>query len=92
MNFEGWADAVQKCLDEAAEKLPPDLDRRKLSRFVLTVMEGGVMQSRSHRSVKAFDMAVEQLHDYFNRLMSSRDAAKRRRKPSNKKPVNRRYP
>jgi AcrR family transcriptional regulator len=79
MNFEGWADAVEQCLDDAAEKLPPELDRRKLSRFVLTIMEGAVMQSRSHRSVKPFDMAVEQLHDYFNRLMSSTDAAKRRR-------------
>ena len=90
MNFDGWADAVQKCLDDAGERLPPELDRRKLSRFVLTVMEGGVMQSRSHRSVKPFDMAVEQLRDYFSRLMSPL-TAKTRRKPSKKKPTNRRH-
>src|SRR2546428_9889294 len=35
MNFDGWADAVQKCLDDAGQRLPPELDRRKLSRFVL---------------------------------------------------------
>ncbi|HEY3132891.1 MAG TPA: TetR/AcrR family transcriptional regulator [Acidobacteriota bacterium] len=90
MNFDGWADAVQSCLDDAGERLPPELDRRKLSRFVLTVMEGGVMQSRSHRSVKPFDMAVEQLRDYFSRIMST-PIAKTPRKPTKKKPTNRRH-
>ena len=91
MNFEGWADAVQKCLEDTAGKLPPEINRKKLSRFVLTVMEGGVMLSRSQRSVKPFDMAVEQLRDYFNRLLSSRLAVAQRRKRSNKKPLKRRH-
>jgi TetR/AcrR family transcriptional repressor of nem operon len=68
-NFEGWAAAVRKCLDDARDRLPPDVDREKLSRFVLTVMEGGVMQSRSHRTIGPFDQSVEMLRDYFSRLL-----------------------
>jgi TetR/AcrR family transcriptional regulator, transcriptional repressor for nem operon len=70
-NFEGWAGAVRTCLEMAADRLPAKTDLMKLSRFVLTVMEGGVMQSRAHRSVQSFDEAVEVLRDYFNRLLSS---------------------
>jgi TetR/AcrR family transcriptional repressor of nem operon len=68
-NFEGWAQAVQECLETARSRLPKALDMRRLSRFVLTVMEGGVMQSRSYRSVEPFDQCVGVLRDYFKRLM-----------------------
>jgi TetR/AcrR family transcriptional regulator, transcriptional repressor for nem operon len=40
---------------------------------VLSVMEGGVMQARTHRSLAAFDAGVACLRDYFERL--ARDAA-----------------
>lgn len=68
-NFDGWCAAVRQCLEDAGARLPADLDRKKLSKFVLTVMEGGVMQARSHRSVAPFDDSVAQLRDYFNRLL-----------------------
>jgi AcrR family transcriptional regulator len=68
MNFEGWSSAVRKCLEAAGSRLPKGMDLRMLSRFVLTVMEGGVMQSRSYRSTEPFDQAVAQLRDYFDRL------------------------
>jgi len=70
-NFDGWCKAIQKCLDEASDRFPPDLDRAKLSRFVLTVMEGGVMQARAHGTIEPFDACVEQLRDYFDRLMAT---------------------
>lgn len=70
-NFDGWCKAIQKCLDEASDRFPPNLDRAKLSRFVLTVMEGGVMQARAHGSIEPFDACVEQLRDYFDRLMAT---------------------
>jgi TetR/AcrR family transcriptional regulator, transcriptional repressor for nem operon len=70
MNFEGWSTAVRKCLEDAGSRLPKGMDLRMLSRFVLTVMEGGVMQSRSYRSIEPFDQAVAQLRDYFDRLES----------------------
>jgi len=69
-NFEGWAGAVEQCLMEAQEqgKIAKQVQTRRLSRFVLTVMEGGVMQSRSYRSVEPFDLAVEELRQYFQML------------------------
>lgn len=69
-NFHGWREAVGKCLDQAADRLPAILDRAQLASFVLTVMEGGVMQARTERSLKPFDDAVTQLRDYFERLMA----------------------
>jgi len=69
LNFDGWTAAVRGCLESAAERLPKDIDRERLSRFVLAVMEGGVMLSRSHRSVQPFDQAVAELRAYFNRLL-----------------------
>jgi TetR/AcrR family transcriptional repressor of nem operon len=76
-NFDGWTAAVQGCLEQAADRLPADIDRERLSGFVLAVMEGGVMLSRSHRDVKPFDQAVAELRAYFARLL---EPAKKTRK------------
>jgi TetR/AcrR family transcriptional regulator, transcriptional repressor for nem operon len=70
-NFEGWVAAVQRCLDEAGARLPADVDRRELAVFVLTTMEGGVMQARTHRTLETFDASVNRLRDYFRRLQRS---------------------
>lgn len=67
-NFARWAGAVEACLEEAGDRLPRDLDREALSRFVLTTMEGGVMQARTHRSIAPFDASVEQLRRYLTYL------------------------
>jgi TetR/AcrR family transcriptional regulator, transcriptional repressor for nem operon len=69
-NFEGWSSAVRANLEAARARFPKGLDFVMLSRFVLTVMEGGVMQSRAYRSVEPFDQAVAQLRDYFRRLLA----------------------
>jgi AcrR family transcriptional regulator len=73
VNFSGWAGHVRDCLDAAAGRLPADIDRGKLATFVLAVMEGGFMQSRTHRTLETFDASVEMLRDHFNRLQA--DAA-----------------
>ena len=52
----------------AGLRLPKRLDRRELAEFVLTTMEGGVMQARTHRDVAYFDRAVRQLRTYFGYL------------------------
>jgi AcrR family transcriptional regulator len=78
INFDGWTGAIEACLAATPESLPRDASTTRLARFVLTVMEGGVMQSRTHRSLEAFDACVDTLRDYFNRL---RDAAKNETKP-----------
>jgi TetR/AcrR family transcriptional regulator, transcriptional repressor for nem operon len=68
-NFDGWTAAIETCLDAARDRLPPDLDRASLSQFVLTVMEGGVMQSRAHRDIAPFDASVRHLRRYFDLLV-----------------------
>ena len=69
LNFSNWCKAIESCLDAAADRLPVDADRRGLSRFVLTVMEGGIMQARAHRSREPYDAGVAMLRAYFNRLL-----------------------
>jgi TetR/AcrR family transcriptional repressor of nem operon len=70
-NFSAWIEAIEECLREAKARLPKDLHHRELAQFVLTAMEGGVMQARTFRDVEYFDAAVRQLRGYFNRLLSS---------------------
>jgi AcrR family transcriptional regulator len=80
-NFKAWTDAVEACLVAAGPRLPKLLDRRELARFVLTVMEGGVMQARTHRDVTYFDSSVRQLRVYFNHLEREAATAKPRKRP-----------
>jgi TetR/AcrR family transcriptional repressor of nem operon len=75
VNFDGWVEAVKGCLDAAGDRLPPGFDTHALGQFVLTVMEGGVMQSRTHRTLDAFDASVAGLRDYLDRLQA--DARRR---------------
>jgi hypothetical protein len=67
-NFENWTLAVKKWLDEAGDRLPRRLDRAQLARFVLTVMEGGIMQARAAGTLAPFDDGVAQLRAYFDAL------------------------
>jgi TetR/AcrR family transcriptional repressor of nem operon len=67
-NFENWVDRVEQWLNAAGDRLPADVDRRQLARFVLTVMEGGLMQSRAAGHLQPFDDSVAVLRDYFRRL------------------------
>ena len=46
-----------------------------MAQFVLTVMEGGVMQARTFRDVAFFDRSVTQLRNYFDALMKGRISA-----------------
>ena len=72
-NFDAWIDAIRLCLDQAGGRLAEGTDRPALAEFVLTVMEGAVMQARTHRDVAYFDRAVAQLRLYFGTLMKRRD-------------------
>jgi len=67
-NFNGWTAAVRKCLDDAATELPAAADREQLAQLVLTVMEGGVMQSRAQHDIRPYDASVGQLRQYFRSL------------------------
>src|SRR3984957_16125122 len=50
-NFSGWIDAVRECLYEMKPSMAPGTDIDALATFVLVTMEGGVMLSRSYRSI-----------------------------------------
>lgn len=69
-NFDNWCGAIRDCLDDAADRLPPETDRDALAGFVLAVMEGGVMLARTQRSIEPFERCVMLLRDYFDRLTS----------------------
>ncbi len=69
-NFDAWTAAIEECFDEASKRLPADVDRKALAQFVLTTMEGGVMQSRTHRNLDAFDASVGQLRRYIDCLLA----------------------
>ena len=69
-NFDGWTAAIEKCLGDARERFPEETNFATLSKFVLTVMEGGVMQARAHRDVAPFDASVEHLREYFRLMMA----------------------
>jgi len=73
-NFSGWCRWIERCLEEGHERLPAGLDREKLAQFVLTVMEGAVMQARAHGSIAPFDASVSQLRAYFDMLESKGSA------------------
>ena len=74
-NFDGWREWVRRFLEEAGPRLPQNLDRNEVAMFVLTVMEGGVMQSRAQQSLAPFDAGVRQLRTYFYLLTGERPAS-----------------
>ena len=67
-NFSNWVAAIRGCLEQAPGRLPPDTDLQALAEFVLTAMEGGVMQARHYRDVGYFDRTVAQLRSHFDAL------------------------
>lgn len=69
-NFRGWIAAVRECIEEIRDRLPAGTDPDSLATYVLAVMEGGVMLSRSYRSVEPFDRTVAQLEQHFRLLLA----------------------
>ena len=68
-NFANWTGAIERCLDAAGERLPAALDRRRLAEFMLTVMEGAIMQARTYRDIGSFDRNIAVLREHFDMLM-----------------------
>ena len=78
-NFNGWIGAVRECVELSRDRLPVSTDPDALSTYVLAVMEGGVMLSRSAGSVEPFDRAVSQLGEHFRMLVAPAKKARRAR-------------
>ena len=64
--FQLWTSKIEELLEEARGRLPADLEPGELACFVLTVMEGGVMQARALRNLQPFDDSVAQLRRYLD--------------------------
>ena len=62
-NFRNWTAAIEACLEDGG--LPPGTDLKGLSEFILTTMEGAVMQARTHRDIGYFDRSIEQLRRHM---------------------------
>jgi AcrR family transcriptional regulator len=71
-NFSAWTGAIRGFLEQARERFPAGCDLDGLAVFVLTAMEGGVMQSRSYRRIGPFDQSVTHLRNYFEYLQKER--------------------
>ncbi len=69
-NFSAWIEAIDGCLQAAKLPFSSDAERRDLAQFVLTTMEGGVMQARTFRDLAYFDASVRQLRRYVDRLLA----------------------
>ena len=83
-NFQGWIEAVRECLEGMQDALPANTDLDALATYVLVVMEGGVMLSRSYRSVEPFDKAVAQMREHFRLLLSAGSSAPKSHRRSQK--------
>lgn len=70
-NFRNWAAVVRGWLESAGDRLPRAVDRGQLAHFVLTVMEGAIMQARAAGALAPFDESVSQLRAYFRHLEST---------------------
>jgi TetR/AcrR family transcriptional repressor of nem operon len=71
-NFTAWREAVETCLLDAGIPLAGDVEA-----FVLTVMEGAVMQSRAYRSIEPYDACIRQLRVHLNALTNTTRKTKR---------------
>jgi AcrR family transcriptional regulator len=68
-NFLNWKRYIRRWLDDAGDRLPRDVDREQLATLVLTIMEGGIMQSRAAGNLQPYDDSVAQLRAYFDVLL-----------------------
>lgn len=69
-NFTNWSTAIAGCIDAANDRMPPGTDAQALGEFVLTVMEGAVMQARTYRDIGYFDRNIAVLRDYITSLLA----------------------
>ena len=69
VNFANWIDAVETCLNSAFDKLPLGTDTHALAEFVLTIMEGAIMQARTARDIAVFDHNITVLRQHINLLL-----------------------
>jgi TetR/AcrR family transcriptional repressor of nem operon len=68
-NFTAWTAAIESWIRKARRRLVAGADPAALAQFVLTIMEGAVIQARTHRDIAYFDTSVRQLRRHFQFMM-----------------------
>lgn len=84
-NFQVWCGTIEGLIKEASDRLPAKMKPASLARHVLAPMEGGVMLARAYLDLEPFDQAVNQLKDYFDRLLLDRAESESKRVASDGK-------
>lgn len=74
--FAAWRQGIAACLAPVADRLPRHLTLDDVTTFVLTVMEGAVMQARVARDLLPFDRSLHALSDWFHHLFPDDPACK----------------
>ncbi len=69
VNFSNWIEAIVACLEDAGDRLPPETDRRALGEFILTIMEGAIMQARTAKDIGVFDRNITVLRQHIDLLL-----------------------
>src|SRR5258705_8789096 len=77
-NFDRWTDFIEKCFVSARDRFPKGTDTRALAQFVLTTMEGGVMLSRTYRTLDPFDASIAMLKNHISQLQQLAKKSKRK--------------
>lgn len=70
VNFRNWIGAVEQCLIDAGNRLPAETDRQALAEFILTTMEGAIMQARTARDIAIFDRNIAVLRSHLELLQT----------------------
>lgn len=73
VNFDNWIGAIEDCLVAAGNRLPKTTDRRALAEFILTTMEGAIMQARTARDIGVFDRNVAVLRSHIELLQNQKE-------------------
>jgi TetR/AcrR family transcriptional regulator, transcriptional repressor for nem operon len=68
-NFTAWRAAIEVFIRQAGRRFAARVDPASLAQYVLTVMEGAVMQARTHRDIAYFDAPVLELRRHFRTLL-----------------------
>jgi TetR/AcrR family transcriptional repressor of nem operon len=63
-----WTARIEQLLMDSLEPLPGGLDHAALAGFVISVVEGAVLQARVARSLDPFDASVGELRNYLRLL------------------------
>jgi TetR/AcrR family transcriptional repressor of nem operon len=63
-----WTERIGQLLMESGEPLPGGMDHAAVAGFVISVVEGAVLQARVARSLDPFDASLRELRNYLELL------------------------